>query len=130
GIRDDLVTGVQTCALPIWRVEGLSRGGGERIDGRGVTAHGGGEDARDHEPGEPGWELVDGEGRIDGVAAHRGPRIRAREPQAGPYQQEERELQDDEHPGTDEGPLRVPEAPGGEQALHDQMIGAVGRAGE
>src|SRR5947208_17135733 len=35
GIRDDLVTGVQTCALPILRVSGFDRGS-ERVVARGV----------------------------------------------------------------------------------------------
>src|SRR5207244_7711645 len=41
GIRDDLVTGVQTCALPIYRARapGLVAGGFERVEERGCRVH-------------------------------------------------------------------------------------------
>src|SRR5207244_9116013 len=39
GIRDDLVTGVQTCALPIWVLPGGARAVGGEVVGR---AHGDG----------------------------------------------------------------------------------------
>ena len=42
-----------------------------------------------------------------------------------PDQQEEGELQDDRHAGADHGNPRVAERPGGEESLHDQLIGAV-----
>src|SRR5690349_24180902 len=52
GIRDLYVTGVQTCALPIYEAEGGQRIGGERkpCDPRAVRA-------------DWNWSAVDGEGR-------------------------------------------------------------------
>src|SRR5207247_5386344 len=38
GIRDPLVTGVQTCALPIWRRERNANGRSSRIASRGKTS--------------------------------------------------------------------------------------------
>ena len=69
---------------------------------------------------EPGEDLVAGHpvgrqaGRPDGDAD----------------QQEERELQDHDDPGPDQGHLRIPQRAGGEQALHDQLVGAVRGGGE
>src|SRR2546430_5115881 len=40
GIRDLTVTGVQTCALPIWQRSGLGAGSGERISAIGLANSG------------------------------------------------------------------------------------------
>ncbi len=111
------------------RVEVEGRGGGERVDRRGMAAHRGGEDAGHHEPRHALGEPSGDEGRIQGVGAHAG-LIGPGQPQARADEQEQRELQDDADPGPDQRPLRVAQAPRGQQSLHDQVIGAVRRTRE
>ena len=110
-------------------IEIQSGGGGERVDGGGVTAHRGGENARDDEPREARGELGDHERGVDRVAPHPAV-VRAGEPEARAHEQEQRELQDDEHPRADERTLRVLEAAGREQSLDDQVVGPVRRGRE
>ena len=45
-------------------------------------------------------------------------------------EQEQRELKHHDEPGTDQRHLRVPQGPGGKEALHDQLVRAVRCGGE
>src|SRR5438552_7837624 len=61
GIRDDLVTGVQTCALPILHQPGHAKGGGEQEQGR--------ENPRDLPP-DPAQEAYGGVTPVGLVSLH------------------------------------------------------------
>ena len=102
---------------------------GHRVDRRAVGAHRGGQDAGDHQSGEPGGQVVHDEAGKDLVAGQRVGR-EPRGPDGHAHHQEEQELQDHHDPGADQGALRVPQRAGREQPLHDQMIGAVRRGRE
>ena len=86
---------------------------GERVDGRRVAAHRGGQNAANRQPGEARGKMCHDEGRVDRVAPHYAI-IRAREPEACPHQKEEGELSDDEHARADKCPLCVSQSASGQ----------------
>ena len=68
--------------------------------------------------------MGDDERGVNRVAAHAG-LVRARQPQARADEEEQGELGDDEHTRADQGALGILEIARGEQALNDEMVGAV-----
>ncbi len=111
-------------------------GGGQGVQGGGEVGHSGSEDGGDEEAGDADGHLADNEGRKDvvvGAEGRGGMRTEAlavEHPEPGTDEQEKRELREDDHAGAEQSPLRLAQIAGGEQALHHELIGAVGGHGE
>ena len=80
----------------------------------------------DDQPGEPGRQVLDHELGEELIARDLGGR-QSRRPDRRAHEQEQRELEHDHDAGPDERHARVGQRPGGEQSLHDEVVGAVRR---
>src|SRR5207244_8261110 len=87
GIRDDLVTGVQTCALPIsafvrTALEDLGQGGRDFVHERSPVGRD--EAVEVHEPADPIWNLLgDGGNEISAPAVAQQDEVRSEERRVG-----------------------------------------------
>src|SRR5439155_21593235 len=95
--------------------------------------HGSGQNRRDQQPSQSAWKLGRDKGGEDAVhAAERrgGRKVPVEGEQHHPDHQEQSQLKQDEKTARKQGRLALSLVASRQQALHDQLVGAVAGAGE